>query len=369
MPKSKLRFVGLDVHKDTIVIAVADQGRSPARVIGTIPSDWRSLLKRLGKLREGFQLNLCYEAGPTGFDLHRRLTKAGFKTEVVAPSLVPRKAGERIKTDRRDAAKLATCHRAGDLTAVYVPDEETEALRDLERAREAAKQMQTAVKHQLSKFLLRHGRSWSHSNWTKAHLAWIRKQQFDHEAQRRVLRDHIKAVEDAAERVSQLTADIEELIAQSTLAPLVTALQSMRGIATISSVVVAAEIGDLRRFRSAKEFMAFVGLVPSESSTGKRIQRGSITKTGNKHVRRILVEAAWHYLYPPRMSATLRARNAKVSDPVKKIAWRAQKRLHHKFRRLTSERLKSNKVAVVGVARELAGFLWAIGQNEQLLAK
>lgn len=369
MPISKVRYVGLDVHKDTIVIAVAEEGRDSAREVCTIASDWRSLEKVLKRLGRGFTLKICYEAGPTGFELHRRLTEAGYDNQVVAPSLIPVKPGERVKTDRRDAAKLARCLRAGDLTSVYVPDAETEALRDLERARDAAKSAETTAKHQLSKFLLRHGRRWQGgSNWTLKHFAWIHQQSFEHEAQRRVLRDYIKSLEDAKERVGRLTDDMAELIATSTLAPLATGMQAMRGVATVSSVVVAAEIGDLRRFKSAKSFMAFVGLVPSESSSGKRTQRGSITKTGNRRVRRILVEAAWHYYKPARMSRALRARNALVSDAVRKIAWKAQKRLQRKFNHLVYEKGKPPQVAVVAVARELAGFLWAIGQESELLA-
>jgi len=369
MPNSKVRYVGLDVHKDSIVIAVAEDDRSAVRSVGIFPSDWESLRKQLERLGRGFALRLCYEAGPTGFELQRRLVEAGFESQVVAPSLIPRKPGERIKTDRRDAIKLAACLRAGDLTAVYVPDSETEALRDLERARTAAKNAETSCKHQLGKFLLRHGRRFEDgSNWTLRHMAWIRTQQFEHEAQRRVLRDYLKALGDATERVEQLTKDIAELIEVSTLAPLVKALQAMRGVATISSVVIAAEIGDLRRFDSAGAFMSFVGLVPSESSSGKRTQRGSITKTGNKHVRRILIEAAWHYYKPARMSRPLRTRNAIVSDEVRRIAWKAQRRLHRKFQHLVFEKGKAPQVAVVAVARELAGFLWAIGQEEQPLA-
>lgn len=369
MPKTRVRFVGLDVHKDSIVIAVAERGRDSARDFGSFPSDWNSLHKQLRKLSMGFTLKLCYEAGPTGFELHRRLVEAGFDNQVVAPSLIPRKPGERIKTDRRDARKLARCLRAGDLTSVYVPNEETEALRDLERARDAAKKAETTCKHQLGKFLLRHGRRFDGgSNWTVRHFAWIRQQTFEWEAQQRVLRDYLKALEDATERVEGLTSDIKELVETSTLAPLVTALQAMRGVATISSVVIAAEIGDLRRFDSAGAFMSFVGLVPSESSSGQRKQRGSITKTGNRHVRRILVEAAWHYFRPAGMSKALRARNAKVSDEVRAIAWKAQKRLHRKFQHLVFEKGKQRNVAAIAVARELAGFLWAIGQEQTLTA-
>lgn len=369
MPKLKVRYVGLDVHKDSIVIAVAECGRGEVREVGTFPSDWASLEKALKRLAVGFVLKLCYEAGPTGFELHRRLVEAGYDSQVVAPSLIPTRPGDRVKTDRRDAANLARCHRAGDLTAVYVPDADTEALRDLERARDAAKNAERTAKQQLGKFLLRQGRRWDGgSNWTLKHLDWIRRQEFEHEAHRRVLRDYLKALEDATERVNRLTDDIEELIQHSALAPLVTALQAMRGVATISSVVIAAEIGDLLRFDSAAAFMKFVGLTPSESSTGQRTRRGPITKTGNRHVRRILVEAAWHYLRPAAMSRALRARNAKASDAVRTIAWKAQKRLHRKFHHLVYEKGKPSQVAVIAVARELAGFVWAIGREQRLTA-
>lgn len=368
---AKVRYVGLDVHKDSIVIAVAEAGRDDARSVAEVPGDFNSLQKVLKKLtRNRYSLEICYEAGPTGYNLHRRLVAAGYSNQVVAPSLIPKKAGERIKTDRRDARKLARCLRAGDLTAVWVPDAATEGLRDLERARDDAKTAETRAKHQLSKFLLRHGCRWDGgSNWTKKHLAWIRKQEFPQETQQRVLRDYLKAFEDAAERVDRLMQDIEELVLQVALAPLVTALQALRGIGTLSAAVIAAEIGDLRRFETAGQFMAYVGLVPSEHSSGSRTQRGSITKTGNAHVRRTLVEAAWHYQYPARMSKALRARHAKVSPEVRQIAWKAQKRLSRKYRHLTCERKRLPTVAAVAVARELAGFIWAIGHVEQKLAR
>ena len=369
MPRTKVRYVGLDVHKDSIAIAVAEEGRDSAREVGSIPSDWKSLAKQLKRLAEGHRLVVCYEAGPTGFELHRRLVAAGYESEVVAPSLIPRKPGERIKTDRRDAGKLARCLRAGDLTAVYVPEESTEALRDLERARDAAKKAEKTAKHQLGKFLLRQGRRWTGgSNWTQRHMAWIRTQTFEHEAHMRVLRDYLKTLEDATERVERLMSDIEELVETSTLAPLVKALQSLRGVATLSAVVIAAEIGDLRRFHSAGAFMAYLGLVPSEDSTGNSKRRGRITRTGNRHVRRILVEAAWHYIRPAQMSKTLRARNAQVSGEVRQIAWQAQKRLHRKFKHLAYDKGKSPQLAVTAVARELAGFVWAIGRESNLLA-
>lgn len=370
MPKSKVRYVGLDVHKESIVIAVAECGRAPARQVGEFAADWHTLERQLKRLsRGGFTLELCYEAGPTGYELHRRLLEAGYDSRVIAPSLVPRKVGQRVKTDRRDASKLAQCLRAGELTEVWVPDEATEALRDLERARDDAKQAEKRAKQQLGKFLLRHGRRWDGAtNWTKRHLEWIRGQSFAHDAQRRVLRDYLKALEDAGERVARLTADIDELIGQSTLAPLVTALQALRGVALVSSAVIAAEIGDLKRFDTAGQFMAFVGLVPSEHSSGARTRRGSITRTGNRAVRRTLVEAAWKYLHPPQMSLALRARNEKASEEVRRISWKAQKRLHRRFRHLVYEKHKKPQVAIIAVARELAGFVWAIGQAEQWTA-
>lgn len=236
-----LRYVGLDVHKDTIVIAVADVGREAAEEFAVIAHDYPLLLKKLKRLGAPAQLWCCYEAGPTGYGLYRGLREAGIDCQVVAPSLVPTKAGDRVKTDRRDAKKLAHFLRSGDLTPVYVPSEADEALRDLERAREDAKRAERAARHQLSKFLLRHGRHWSKSSWTQAHLAWIAQQTFDHEAQTRVLGDYLKAVGDAAARVASLTLSIGELVERTTLAPLIKALQALRGVELIAATTIAAE--------------------------------------------------------------------------------------------------------------------------------
>jgi transposase len=369
---SKVRFIGLDVHKDSIVIAVADWGRAEAKEWGRIPHDWPKLRRRLREFgRDGWELKICYEAGPTGYELHRRITQAGYECQVVAPGLVPQQGSGKVKTDRRDAKRLAHFFRSGDLTAVHVPDEATEALRDLERARDDAKRAERAARQQLSKFLLRHGRHWSKtqgSTWTQKHLAWIRGQHFEHEAQNRVLRDYLKTVEDLAERVKRLTNDLEDLVKDSALAPLITALQACRGVQLVTSATVACEAGDLRRFAKARHFMSYVGLVSSEHSSGERRRQGRITRAGNARLRRILVEAAWHYIHPAAMSQSLRQRNQLVSDQVRQIAWKAQTRLHRKFRRLIYEKHKSPQVAIVALARELAGFLWAIGQEEQLLA-
>ncbi|MEA1938688.1 MAG: IS110 family transposase [Pseudomonadota bacterium] len=365
----KVLYIGLDVHKETIAIATAAEGRQPAKEFKTIPSDYTRLLKAVRLLTpKGGSAVVCYEAGPTGYGLYRRLHEAGIDCRVVAPSLVPTKAGNRVKTDRRDAVRLAHYLRSGDLTDVYVPDEADEALRDLERARDGAKRAERTARHQLGKFLLRYDRRFDETkNWTVRHMAWVRRQKFEHEAQQRVLTDYIKTVEDAGERVDRLTNDIEELVESSALAPLIKALQAFRGISLVSSATIACEVGDLRRFATAGQFMSYVGLVPSESSSGERRRQGSITRAGNGHLRRILVEAAWHYRRLPAMSKEIRRRNKPVADGVRRIAWEAQKRLHKRMFHLIYKG-KNNKTAVIAVARELAGFIWAVAQEPKLLA-
>jgi transposase len=357
----------MDVHKDTIVIAVAHEGREAAEDWKTIPNDGVRLRKALKMLaKNGEMLKVCYEAGPTGFGLCRRLREAGIDCIVVAPSLVPGKPGDRVKTDRRDARRLARFLRSGDLTQVFVPDEAVEAIRDLERARDDAKCAERVARHQLSKFLLRHDRHWEGTTWTHKHRDWIRVQKFAFPAQQRVLEDYLKAVEDLAERVARLTTLVEELVEETTLAPLVKALQAFRGISVLSAVTIAAEAGDLRRFASATQFMSYVGLVPSEDSTGKRRRQGPITRCGNGHLRRIIVEAAWHYRHLPLLSKELRRRNRGVAPGVRRIAWEAQKRLNARLYHLIHAGKSVNK-AIIALARELAGFIWAVGQETTFL--
>jgi transposase len=358
----------MDVHKDSIVMAVAREGREPAETWKTIPNDGVRLRKALKLLvREGEVLRVCYEAGPTGFGLCRSLRKAGIECQVVAPSLVPGKPGDRVKTDRRDARKLAHFLRSGDLTEVHVPEEAVEAIRDLERARDDAKCAERVARHQLSKFLLRQERHWEGTTWTQKHQDWIRTQQFAYPAQQRVLEDYLKTVEDLAERVARLTAAMEELVEDTVLAPLVKALQAFRGVSVVSAVTIAAEVGDLQRFATAQQFMSYVGLVPSEDSTGSSRRQGRITRCGNGHLRRILVETAWHYRHVPVMSKALRRRSQGVAPGVRRIAWEAQKRLNKRMYHLIHAG-KSSQKAVVAVARELAGFIWAVGQEKSLLA-
>jgi transposase len=273
-----------------------------------------------------------------------------------------------VKTDRRDARKLAHFLRSGDLTPIFVPDEEAEAIRDLERAREDAKNAERTVRQQLGKFLLRHDRRWGKSNWTREHLAWIGGQKFEHQAQQRVLTDYLKAVEDATLREKQLTEDLVEVVKDTSLYPLIQALQAFRGIRLITAVTIAAELADLKRFSSPRQLMAFLGLVPSEHSSGQSQHRGRITRTGNSHVRRVLVEAAWSYRYQPRMSKAIRLRNEGLAPGVQRLAWKAQKRLHQRLNHLVKKGKRHEK-AITAVARELAGFVWALGQEPELLGK
>ncbi|MBC7965505.1 MAG: IS110 family transposase [Fuerstia sp.] len=366
---SNLRFIGLDVHKDSIVMSVAETGAAEAKVFGTFPNDINKVLKQFKKLSGDLSLlRVCYEAGPTGFGLSRRLKEEGIDCIVVAPSLVPQKAGLRVKTDRRDSKKLAHYLRSGDLTQVWVPDPQTEALRDLERTRDDAKNAERRARHQLSKFLLRNDRAWRDGReWTVKHMDWVRKQKFDDACRQCVMDDYVKAVEDATARVKQLMKHVENFVEGHALQPLVKALMSFRGIQILSATVIAAEIGDLRRFKTARQFMAFLGLVPSEQSSGGSVKRGSLTKTGNGHVRRILVEAAQHYRHRPVLSAALRKRQEGISKEVLEISWEAQQRLCSRLTHFTNSGKARNK-AIVALARELAGFIWSLGQVSQLLA-
>lgn len=362
------RFVGMDAHKDTISIAVAKEGRDPAETLGTIPNDGLRLLKHLDRLGPREQILCCYEAGPTGYGLHRYLRSAGIRCDVVAPSLVPDRQGDRVKTDKRDAAKLAHYLRSGDLTTVWVPDEPTEALRDLVRARDDAKIAEVKARQRLGKFLLRHDRRYAGKTaWTGMHLEWIRSQKFDHVAQDRVLREYLHSVEQDTDAVKRLTEDIAELVQGSSIEPLVRALQALKGVRLITAAGIAIELGDLHRFPKARDLMSYLGLGVREDSTGKSRRRFSITKTGNKHVRRLLVEAAWSYRHPPRIDAHLKRRSEHLLEEVRRIAWTAQHRLHRRYRRLLARR-KPRQVVLIAIARELAGFIWAIGQRVQLHA-
>ena len=361
--QKKLRFLGLDVHGETIAAAVAEAD-GEVRSLGVIPNRAESVRKLVKKLGGAEQLRACYEAGPTGYVLYWQLTELGLDCAVVAPTLVPTKARDRVKTDRRDAVKLARCHRAGDLTAVWVPSAETEALRDLVRAREAAKQDQLRARHRLGKFLLRTGRRppFVGKAWTLPYMAWVRQLRYEQAAQEWTRLDLLHEVEHMAERVKRLEEAIREAVklAPAQMREVIRGLQCLRGVAEISAVTVVAELGQISRFESARQLMGYSGMVPSEESSGKRQQRGGITKTGNAHPRRIAGEAAWSYRLRPAVGPGLRRRQQGAPEEIKEMAWKAQLRLHKRYARLAATG-KDHRKIVTAVGRELLGFIWAIG--------
>jgi transposase len=358
-----IKYVGLDVHGKTIAVAVADGGSSEVRFIGEIVNTPEAIAKLAGQLRKGgAALSFCYEAGPCGYVIHRQLTSLKHQCQVVAPSLIPKKAGDRVKTDRRDSLMLARLHRAGELTAVWVPDGEHEALRDLTRARGDMKDLERRARQQLLAFLLRQGRRFDgKSRWTQAHARWLETVKFDHPTQQIVLQEYIDTVVSCSKRVAGLDKQIELAARASLVWPVIEALMALRGVQLLTAAITVAEIGDLRRFTSPPQLMAYLGLVPSEHSSGEKQRRGGITKTGNSHVRRVLVEAAWTYRFPARKTRTLQQRAEQCDEKVQIIAWDAQKRLCHRYRHLTDGG-KLKVQACTAVARELAGFIWAIGQ-------
>ncbi len=368
----KLRFLGLDVHAETIAVAVAEPN-GEIRSLGTIANREDSIRKFIRKLGSPEQLRACYEAGPTGFVLYWQLTQLGVKCDVVAPSLVPKKPGDKVKTDRRDALKLARSHRSGDLTAVWIPDEASEALRDLVRAREAAKQDQLRARHRLTKFLLRTGQRppLGVKAWTARYEEWMQKVRYTHPAQEATLLDCMNEVEHMAARVTRLEKSIVEVIelAPAPMREVVRGLQALRGIAHISAVTIAVELGNITsRFEGARDLMGYSGAFPSEDSSGKRIRRGGITKSGNAHLRRIVVESAWSYRHLPRVGAKLRKRQQGLPAEITEIAWKAQTRLHKRYMALTA-RGKDQRKTMTAVARELLGFIWAIGIKAEASCK
>lgn len=369
--KEKVRFLGLDVHAETIAVAIAEPDGS-VRNLGTIANRAESIRKIVKKLGPVEQLRACYEAGPTGYVLYWQLAELGVQCEVIAPTLVPMKAGDRVKTDRRDAERLARSYRSGDLTPVWVPDEGSEALRDLVRAREAAKQDQLRARHRLSKFLLRSGLrpAVGVKAWTLPYMAWVRQLHFAQVAQESTHLDYLHEVEHMAERVKRLEQAIAEAVQQASPAiqEVVKGLQALRGIAQISAVTIAAELGNITRFAGARQLMGYSGAVPSEDSSGKRMKRGSITKTGNAHLRRIAVEAAWSYRLRPGVGPVLRKRQEGVPEEIKEIAWKAQQRLHKRYSRLMAAGKDQRKI-ITAVGRELLGFVWAIGIKAEVAAK
>lgn len=355
-------YVGLDVHKDSIAVALAGWGRGEPEYrgeIGHTAAGVKKLVKQLSP--DGEVLSFCYEAGPCGYGLYRTLTALGHRCEVVAPSLIPRKAGERLKTDRRDALMLARLHRSGELTAVWVPDLEQEAMRDLTRAREDMKSLELKARQRLGAFLLRHGRVYREgtSRWTQAHWRWLEAVKFDTPVQQIVLQEYIEAVRSSQRRVADLEGQMREALKSWSLRPVVEALMALRGISLITAMTTLAELGDITRFDAPKQLMAYLGLVPSEHSSGGSRRQGSLTRTGNGHVRRVLTEAAWNYRFPARKTRCIERRAEHTSPAVQAIAWEAQKRLCGRYQALMRAGKEKNRVTSA-VARELVGFIWAI---------
>jgi transposase len=361
MNKYSIKYVGMDVHKETIAVAIAKEGRGDPAYYGEIPNTSEAIKKLIKKLASnGEKVSFCYEAGPCGYDVYRQLINLGQRCDVVAPSLIPKKSGDRVKTDRRDANTLTRLYRAGELTAVWVPDREQEAIRDLTRAREDMKAMEGHARQRLGAFLLRHGKRFpGKCKRTQAYFRWLEEIKFEMPAQQIVLQEYVDTLKHMMGRVAALEEEMRQAMQGWSLAPVVTGLMALRGVELITAMTIVAELGDMSRFDSARQIMAHLGLVPSEYSSGNRQKRGGITKTGNGHARRVLIEASWCYRSPARKTAQIQRRAEKTSEEVQEIAWKAQKRLCKRYWYLVNKG-KRPVEACTAVARELSGFMWAI---------
>lgn len=365
--KDTTKYIGLDVSKEKIAVAIADEGRNEPRYYGMLPNTPEALRKLVKKLGTTEQLKFCYEAGPTGYGIYRVLLSMGVDCEVIAPSLIPQKPGDRVKTDRRDAIRLAKLYRAGELTPIHVPTKEDEALRDLVRAREDAKEDELRAKHRLTKFLLRYD---IHppkgvNKWTYTYREWLDSLSFESSLQKIVFQEYRQHLVEIEQRIQRLEKEIELQAEEGYHAPMIQALQVLRGVASITATGLVAEIGSFERFKTAKQFMAYLGLVPSESSSGEIRKLGKITKTGNRHARRLLIESAWSYRYKPVVKGQLKKRQEGQPASITAISWKAQYRLHNKYYRLLSKGKAAPK-AITAVARELAGFVWAIAKEVEI---
>jgi transposase len=356
-------FIGMDVHKETIAVGIAEEGGVP-RYYGEImntPAAIAKLVKKAAGKKD--RAAFCYEAGPCGYGVYRQISGMGYRCDVVAPSLIPKKAGERVKTDRRDAVMLTRLYRTGELTAVWVPEREQEAIRDLTRAREDIKGMERHARQRLSGFLLRHDKRYhGKSKWTPGHFRWLEAVRLESTIQQIVFHEYVDMVKQLQGRVASIEEEMRKALTGWSWGLVVEALMALRGVNLITAMTVVAEIGDMSRFESPRQLMAHLGLVPSEHSSGSRQKRGGITKTGNGHVRRVLTEASWSYRLPARKTAHLQRKAEKTSEEVQAIAWKAQKRLCKRYWYL----IHKGKLPVqtcTAVARELVGFIWAIARE------
>ncbi len=360
-----IKYVGLDVHKKSISVAIADEGsNSEIRSYGKIPNTMTAINKLIRKLvSSGNELRFAYEAGPCGYCLYRNFKQNGYECIVIAPSLIPRKPGERVKTDRRDAETLARLFRANELTSIHVPDSEDEAMRDLVRAREDAKNSEKKAKQILGGFLLRNGFVFTgKTSWSKAHFRWISDIKMDHPAQQITLQEYVNTVTENIKRVQRVEEQIKQLLPRWRWYETVKAIQALRGVSSIVAVTTIAELGDLSRFETAEKLMSYLGLTPSEHSSGETKRKGPITKTGNTHVRRVLVEAAHAYRLPARVSRVLLKRQEGLPKKILDISWKAQVRLCARYRKFVVKG-KPKNVTVTAIARELAAFIWAISRE------
>jgi transposase len=357
-------YVGLDVHKEIIAPAYAPEEPGSEVIalgkIGTRQCDIDKLLRQLQS--KGRHLRIVYEAGPCGFWLQRYLHKKGLECQIVAPSLIPKRSGDRVKTDRRDALQLARLHRAGELTPIHVPQIGDEAVRDLSRAREDAQRDLKSAKFRLKAFLLRQDiRYEGQARWTAAHLRWLARVVCPTPAQQIVFQEYLRTINEQNERLARLEQALREQVEHWWLAPVVVAIQALRGVQFTTAVTLIAELGDLNRFVHPRQLMSYLGLTPSEYSSGSKRQQGGITKSGNAHVRRVLVESAWAYRHPAKVSAYLQRRIGHLPKELQDLSWKAQVRLSKRYRSLCARGKHVNEV-VVAIARELAAFIWAIAK-------
>jgi transposase len=365
-PGGPVLYVGLDVHTESIAVSLAPSDSPEVRRYGLIGGSHDDVLRLARKLQAAHpqhRLRFCYEAGPHGYPLQRCLQAHGYECILVSPAKIPRAPGERVKTNRRDADQLARLDRAGELTGIYVPAPQDEALRDLIRARYQVQRQQHRARQQLKMFLLRHNLRYAGTKaWSPAHLRYLATVKLPFADQQYVFQEMVNVISEATERLARYAAQIERALAGWRWEPVVKALMSLRGLALLNAATLVAELGDLKRFGTARQLMGYLGLVPSEDSTGDQRRQGGITKMGNGIARRALIEAAWNYRSPARLGRELLQRQAGLAKEVTDLAWRAQTRLHHRYKYLTGVKHKKSPVAAAALGRELSGFVWAIGQ-------